>query len=139
MGNNPVAVVFTREITPGLTSLVKKLDQAATENASARMGAFVVLLTDDEKAEDKLKQLAEKEGLKKVILTVDNPAGPDKYKIAKDADTTVILYSRKTVKKNFAYEKGKLTETEADQVAASVKDVVSSKDDPAPKKRKKKE
>jgi hypothetical protein len=127
MGNNPVAVVFTREITPGLTSLVKKLDQAASENSSARMGAFVVLMTDDDKAEEKLKALAEKENLKKVILTVDNPAGPKSYKIAKDADTTVLLYSKKSVKKNFAYEKGKLTETEASEIAGSVKDILPAK------------
>ena len=124
MGNNPVAVVFTREITPGLTSLVKKLDQAVAENSSAKMGAFVVLLTDDDKAEEKLKELAEKADLKKVILTVDNPAGPKPYKIAKDADTTVILYTKKAVKKNFAYEKGKLTDKEAGEVAAAVKDIL---------------
>ena len=127
MGNNPVAVVFTREITPGLTSLVKKLDQAASENSSAKMGAFVVLMTDDDKAEEKLKALAETETLKKVILTVDNPAGPKAYKIAKDADTTVLLYAKKSVKKNFAFEKGKLTEKDADEVAGSVKDILPSK------------
>src|SRR5687768_12401358 len=138
MGNNPVAVVFTREISPGLTSLVKKLDKAVAENSSAKMGAFVVLLTDDDKAEEKLKALADKEKLEKVILTVDNPAGPKAYKIAEDADTTVILYSRKSVKKNFAYEKGKMTEKDATEIAASVKDVVSAKDDTPPKKKGKK-
>src|SRR5215208_988440 len=104
LGNSPVAAVFAREITPGLTSLVRKLEQAASDNADAKVGAFVVLLTDDEKAEEKLKELAEKEKLKKVVLMVDNPAGPKGYNIAKDADVTVLLYEKKKVKKNFAYE-----------------------------------
>jgi hypothetical protein len=138
MGANPVAVIFTREITPGLTSLVKKLDKAVAENSSARMGAFVVLLTDDDKAEDKLKELAEKAKLEKVILTVDNPAGPKAYKIAENADTTVLLYTKRTIKKNFAYEKGKLTEAEADEIATSVKDILPGPDDPPAKKKNKK-
>src|SRR5918995_1528494 len=102
LGNIPVAAVFAREITPGLTSLVKKLEQTAADSSGGRVGAFIVLLTDDEKAETKLKELAEKENLKKVVLTLDNPAGPQGYEIAKEADVTVLLYSQKKVKQNFA-------------------------------------
>jgi L-lactate utilization protein LutC len=102
-----------------LTSLVKKLDQAAQDSGKA--GAFVVLLTDDDKMEDKLKELAEKEGLKKVVLTIDGPQGPPKMKIAKDADVTVLLYEKKRVEKNFAYEKGKFSEQEAEKVADAYK------------------
>jgi hypothetical protein len=138
MGNNPVAVVFTREISPGLTSLVKKLDKAVADNTSAKLGAFVVLLTDDDKAEEKLKALADKEKLQKVILTVDNPAGPKPYKIAEDADTTVLLYVKKSVKKNFAYEKGKMTEKDAGEIAASVKDILPGPGDTPPAKKKNK-
>src|SRR5829696_51194 len=121
LGNVPVAAVFAREITPGLTSLVKKLEQAASDSSSGKAGAFVVLMTDDDKAEAKLKELAEKENLKKVVLMVDNPAGPSDYKIAKEADVTVLLYEKKKVKQNFAYEKGKFTDAEADKVTAAMK------------------
>ena len=121
-GNIPVAAVFVRDVNPGLTSLVKKLDQAAQDAGKA--GAFVVLLADDEKsAEDKLKELAQKEGLKKVVLTVDSPQGPPKLKIAKDADVTVLLYQKKRVTKNFAYEKGKFGESEADAVIGAYKEI----------------
>ena len=124
LGNVPVAAVFAREITPGLTSLVKKLEQSASEGKKA--GAFVVLMTDDDKAEAKLKELAEKENLKKVVLMVDNPAGPSDYKIAKEADVTVLLYEKKKVKQNFAYEKGKFTDAEADKVTAAMKELTKS-------------
>lgn len=124
LGNVPVAAVFAREITPGLTSLVKKLEQT-TSGSDKKVGAFVVLLTDDEKAEDKLKELAEKENLKKVVLLLDNPAGPKEYHIAKDADVTVLLYEKKEVKKNFAYEKGKFTAQEADKVTEAMKEITA--------------
>ena len=111
-----------------MTSLVKKLEAATAKHSDCKMGAFVVLLTDeDKKSEEQLKALAEKEHLKKVVLTIDNPQGPPRYKIAKDADVTVLLYSKKTVKKNFAYEKGKLTDAETDAIIGAVKDILPAK------------
>src|SRR5215216_5283723 len=125
LGNVPVAAVFAREITPGLTSLVKKLEQTASDSGK-KVGAFVVLMTDDDKAEAQLKELAEKENLKKVVLLLDNPAGPSDYKIAKEADVTVLLYEKKEVKKNFAFEKGKFTAKDADKVTAAMKELTKS-------------
>jgi hypothetical protein len=128
MGNPPVAAVFAREITPGLTSLVKKLEQATADHSDCRMGAWVVVLTDDDKMEDKLKELAKKEKLKKVVLAVDSTQGPPSFKIAKDADVTVLLYEKKKVKKNFAFEKGKLTDKDVDAVVAAVQDILPKKE-----------
>ena len=126
LGNSPVAAVFAREITPGLTSLVKKLEQAA-EAGSPKTKAFVVLMTDDDKAEDKLKDLAKSQKIDKVLLMVDNRAGPENLKIAKDADVTVVLYTQKKVKKTLAFERGKLNEKTADEVAAAVKEHAAAK------------
>jgi hypothetical protein len=86
---------------------------------------FVVLLTDDDKAEGRLKELAEREKLKKAWLLVEGPAGPPDMKLAKDADVTVVLYADKTVEKNFAFGKGKLTGKEAGAVAAAFKELAA--------------
>src|SRR4051812_22273909 len=133
LGNSPVAAVFAREITPGLTSLVKKLEQA-TASSGPKTKAFVVLMTDDEKAEDKLKDLAKAQKIDKVLLMVDNPAGPRSLKIAKDADVTVVLYTKKKVEKTLAFEKGKLTEKEVDAVADAVREHAAAVDKKEPKK-----
>src|SRR5260370_847414 len=69
-------MIFAREISDNLTSLVKKIDEATAENKSNRMGSFVVFLSNDEGLEQKLKDLATKEGLKHTNLTIDNAAGP---------------------------------------------------------------
>jgi hypothetical protein len=110
-----------------LTSLVKKLEQATADHSDCKMGAFVVMLSDDDKMEEKLKELVETAKLKKVVLTLDGPAGPPKLKINKDADVTVLLYTKKRVQKNFAFEKGKMTETDADAIVAAVKDILPAK------------
>ena len=119
--------MFAREITPGLTSLVKKLDAATQTHSDAKFRAVVILLSDDSKAEGKLKEVVEKEKFKNVVFAIESEAGPSNYKIAKDADVTVLLYAKKTVKKNFAFEKGKLTDKEAGEVAAAVKDILPEK------------
>jgi hypothetical protein len=109
-------VVFAREVSDSLTSLVKKIDEATQKNSDARMGSFVVFCSDEEGLKKKLEDLADKEKLKKTILTIDNPAGPEGYDIAKDADVTVLLYVGQTVKVNHAYKKGELTGGEVDKI-----------------------
>jgi hypothetical protein len=110
-----------------LTGLVKKIDETTIKNADAKMGSFVVMMSDDDKLEGKLKELAEEQKLKKVVLTIDNPSGPDGYDIAKDADVTVILYAKKKVVKNFAYGKGKLDDKAIEEVVGSVKEILPKK------------
>jgi hypothetical protein len=114
-------VVFAREITPRLTSLVKKLDEATLKNDACQMGSFVVMLTDDKDGMAKqLKDLANNEKLKETALTVFNRHGPADYQIAPDADVTVLLYSRKVVKVNHAYRKGEFQDKDVDAILADL-------------------
>jgi len=101
-----------------LTSLVKQIDSRIAKND--KLKSFVVVLTDDaDKTADTLKKMAADCRLKSVPLTlVESPAGPPDYKIAEDADVTVMMWNKHEVKVNHAYKKGKLT-------AADVKTIVS--------------
>lgn len=110
-------MIFAREISDNLTSLVKKVDAETGKNTKARMGSFVVFCNDDEKMEDKLKGLAKKEGLKKTVLTlVDSKSGPEGYELHKDADVTVALYVGRQVKSQFAYKKGELKDKDIEAI-----------------------
>ena len=120
-------MVFAREANTGLTSLVKKLDDVTVKNASAKMGSFVVFCSDDEGLENKLKDLAKKQNLKKIVLTIDNRAGPPGWEIAKDADVTVVLYTKKTVKANYAFKKGELKDKDVANIIADVKKILPDK------------
>jgi hypothetical protein len=107
-GSSPVAMIFAREASDPLTSLVKKIDAATERNKDKRMGSFIVFLTDEESAKDKLKGLADKEGIKNTIFAIDNVAGPPSYNIVKEADITVVLYNRRKVEANYTFKKGEL-------------------------------
>jgi hypothetical protein len=113
-------MIFAREISDPLTSLVKKIDAATAANSKDRMGSFVVFLSDAEGLRDNLKKLAKKENLKQTVLSIDNPAGPDGYGVAKDADVTVVLYNKRTVKSNFAFRKGELNDKAIKRIVADI-------------------
>jgi len=119
-GANPVAVVFARKVSPSLATLIKKIDACTVKNKKASMGSYVVFLSGSESLEGELKNLAAKQGIKSTVLSIDNPAGPTGYKIAKDADITVLLYSDRTVRANYAFRSGELNNQAINEILASI-------------------
>jgi hypothetical protein len=125
-GNNPVAMIFARTPDcPQTQKLLKKIDEATAANEKCSMGSFVVFCTDEEKVEEKLKELAKKEGYKKLVLSVDTPAGPSKYAVAKDADLTVVLYTERAVKANHTFKKGEIKDADIDSIVADVSKITA--------------
>src|SRR5262249_31933485 len=122
--DNPVAMIFAREISDPLTSLVKKIEAATKKNSGCSMGSFVVFTSDDDKLEKKLKDFAKKEKLEHTVLTIDSPAGPEDYNIAKDADVTVVLYVGKTVKVNYAFKKGQMKDKDVEKILTDLSKVL---------------
>lgn len=121
-------MIFARGISDNLTSLVKKIDEATHKNAKARMGSFVVVCNDDEKMEEKLKDMAKKEGVKKTVLTlVDDKAGPSGYELHPDADITVVLYSKRNTKAQYAYKKGELKDKDIEVILADLSKILPEK------------
>jgi len=126
-GPNPVAVVFAREATPEVAKLIKKLDACTAKHTACSMGSYVVFLSDKEGLEKELQAMADKAGLKQIVLSIDNPAGPEKYKISKGADVTVLLYTEHTVKANYAFKKGELKDKDIDSIAGDVGKILPEK------------
>jgi hypothetical protein len=125
-GDSPVAVVFARKLTPQVKTLIKRLDQQTVKNASKEMCSFAVFCSDNEKLGDELKSFADGEKLSKLVLAIDNPAGPVKYKIASDADVTVFFYDAHVVKSTYAFRTGELTDAVIPTVVADVKTIVAA-------------
>jgi hypothetical protein len=119
-GNSPVAIVFARQVTPELTRLIKRIDQATDKNMKASMGSIIVLLSDADNLEKELKDLAKKEKIQHSILTIDHPEGPEGYNISPEADVTVIMYTKLTVRANRAFKKGELNDKAIDAILADL-------------------
>ena len=124
-GGNPVAVVFAREATPAGAQLLKQLDVATEKNSGKSMGSYAVFCSDKEGLADVLKDVAKKQGLSKLVLSIDNPQGPEKYKIAKDAAVTVLLYKDFTVQANHAFRaSNELNEKAINDIVSDVSKIV---------------
>lgn len=109
-GERPVINIFVREITDDVARLVKQVDEVVERNRDQKLAAFLVVLTEDaDRVAPQLQKLAKEHGIKNTPLTIfDGAAGPDRYKIAKEADLTVLMWHEHDVKVNFALKKGKL-------------------------------
>lgn len=123
-------MIFAREISDPLTSLVKKIDAATAEHKDARMGSFVVFCGAKEDLEKHLKELADKEGIQNTILTVmDKANGPPAYKVSGDAEVTVVLYREHKVEVNRAFRKGELSAGDVDQIVKDLARILPDKKD----------
>ena len=97
--------------SPETQKLIKAVDAATAKHTDCEMGSFVVVLTDDEEKAEHRPEGDGREGeAREVVLSTDSPAGPPKYKLNKDADVTVVLYTQHMVKANHAFGKGELKE-----------------------------
>jgi hypothetical protein len=123
-GNNPVAMIFAREPGEQLTSLISNLDAETVKNAGKKMGSFAVFCNDSESLPAKLKDMAKSQKLKAFVLAVDSPTGPEAYKIAKDADVTVVLYTKSKVVANYTFKKGELKSTDVEKIVSDVSKIV---------------
>ena len=112
--------IFAKEMNDGLTGLVKKIEAESAKHSDCEMGSFVVFCNDDDRLEKQLKDFIAKEKLKKTVVAIDKPAGPRGYKISPDADVTVVLYVHKTVKANYAFKKGELTDKAVAQIVGDL-------------------
>jgi hypothetical protein len=126
-GENPVAIIFARQITPELTKLIKTIDEATDKNKGRRMGSMAVFLNDSDALEADLKELAKREKLKRCVLTIDRPEGPEGYDIAAQAEVTVILYAKLTVKANHVFKKGELNDKGIAAIVADLATILPEK------------
>jgi hypothetical protein len=112
--------IFARDVSDNLARLVKKIDETVGKNEGKKMASFLVVLAEDaDKVAPKLETLAQQQNIKNVPLTVfDGEAGPESYKISKDADVTVLLWTDQNVKVNHAFKAGDLNDKAIEQVVA---------------------
>ena len=116
--NKPAAVVFARTLSEPLGKLLSKLEAAGVKDT----GYKVWMTQLAEKADlDALAKWAQKQGLKTVpVGAFEDADGPPSYKLAKDADVTVLLFTKQKVVANFALRAGELDDKQIEKIAKTV-------------------
>lgn len=119
--DRPAAVVFARTLSDPLAKLLGKLE-AAGAIAGKDAGYKVWCTQLAEKADlDALAKWAQKQGLKGVpVGAYEDADGPPSYKLNKEADVTIMLFTKQKVVANFALRAGELTDKQIDEVTRAV-------------------
>lgn len=125
-GSRPMVMIFAREITPGLTSLLQKLESTLTSNPDSSLSACVIFCSDDQATAARLAPWVKQLGLNRVTVAVGSAAGPEKYHLASDAAVTVLMYTHFKVQANHAFRAGELQEAGVAAISADLPKILSN-------------
>ncbi len=127
--NKPAAVVFARNLSDSLGKLLTKLEAAGAVPAAKDSGYKVWCTQLAEKADlDALAKWAQKQGLKTApVGAYEDADGPPSYRLNKDADVTVMLFSKQKVVANFAFRANELTDKQIDEVVKATPQLFGKK------------
>jgi hypothetical protein len=127
--DRPAVIVFARTPNDSLGNLVSGIDKAVSDHKAAELRAWVTFLSEPSKdLEDKIVKWGRTHGVRNIDLGVFEDAdGPPGYKLAGDADVTVILYAKRKVVANFAFRAGELTEERFAEVLKALPGLVEKK------------
>ena len=114
--DKPTAVIFARTLSPQLAKLAVKLDAEVPMRKDAGFKVWVTQLAA--KADlDALAKWSKASAIKNApVGAFEDVDGPPAYKLAVEADVTVLLFVKKKVVANFAFRADELT----DEAVASV-------------------
>ena len=119
-------MVFARELTPQLLSLLKRIDAATAAHGDDSLASCAIFCNDAEALPGQLAQLAKQNNMSHIVLATFPAARSPRYKIAPDADVTVLLYTHGTVKANHSFKKGELTDTSIATILADLPVILSN-------------
>jgi hypothetical protein len=106
----PGIIVFARSLSDPLATLLSKCDSVVDKQPKDTVKAWLTVLGEKTVSLDDLGKWTKQAGLKTMPTGVfDDPVGPPSYKLADEAEVTVLLFKDKKVVANFAYRKGELT------------------------------
>jgi hypothetical protein len=128
-GDRPAVVIFARGLNESLGTLVQQLDKAVAEHKNAELRTWVTFLSMDQPTLDpQLVKWSEKYALRNVPLGVfEDAEGPPNYRLAREADVTVLLFVKRKVVANFAFRDGELTKAKREEVLKAVPKILEGK------------
>jgi hypothetical protein len=126
-GNKPAVVVFALSLSDPLGKLIEKLDAEVLAHKDGGGKVWMTLLA--EKADlDALAKWAQKQGIKSApVGAFEDADGPPSYKLHKDADVTVVLFTRQKTVATFAFRAGELNDKAIENVLKAVPQLFEGK------------
>jgi len=127
--DNPAVLVMARTPSRELGELVSALDRAIADPKNTPLRGWVTFLGNDQpKLDPKVVEWGKTHAIAAMPLGVfEDEDGPPSYRLASDADATVLLFVKQKVVANFAFRSGELTEKARAEVLKALPGVVGKK------------
>jgi hypothetical protein len=127
--DRPAIVVFARTLNDPLGKLVKQVDRAVVDQKAAKLNAWITFLNKDQATFDpKVVDWGKKHALGHVPLGVfEDEVGPPSYRLADDADVTVLLFVNQKVVANFAFRANELNDARIAEVMKALPQILPAK------------
>ena len=127
--DKPAIVVFARSLTDPLAKLTLQIDKAVADHKSAGLRAWVTFLNDDQPSFDaKVVKWSQEHAIRRVPLGVfEDAGGPPSYRLAREADVTVLLFVKQQVVANFAFRAGELNDERIGEIMKALPGIVGKK------------
>lgn len=127
--DRPAVIIFARGMSEALGKLVNQLDKSLVEHKAADLRGWVTLLSADQaKLDPELVRWTQKHGLKSLpVGTFEDQTGPPSYRLAADADITVLFFVKRKVVANFAFRAGELSEEASGEVMKALAKILPDK------------
>lgn len=127
--DRPMVIVFVRSLSDPTGKLVAQVDKALAENKAADLRAWVTFLHEDQAGYDaKIIEWGKKHAIRSMPLGIFEDAdGPPSYRLARDAEATVLLCVKQKVTANFAFRAGELNDERIAEVMKALPQVTGGK------------
>ena len=130
-GSRPIVAVFARTPDQRLAHLAARLDKALTTHKAAQLRSWIAFVSKDPDSLDpqlvRWSQLHNLRSLPVGIYVDPTEGGPENYRLARDADVTVVMLVRQQVAATFAFGPNELTDAAVEQVLQAVPGLLEKK------------
>jgi hypothetical protein len=117
----PGVIVFARSLSEPLKKVLVACDEAMAARPKDALRGWMTVLGEKSAGLDELAKWAKNGGLKAMHVGIfDDPVGPPSYRLANDADVTVLLFADKKVVANLAFRNGELNDDAVKAIAAKL-------------------
>ncbi len=127
--DRPAVVIFARALSEPLGKLAQGLDKAVAEHKNAELRCWITFLHQDQLGFDPMVvRWSQQYALRNVPLGVfEDAGGPPSYRLAPDADITVLLFVKQRIVANFAFRPGELKDANITQVLQALPRIAADK------------
>lgn len=124
--DKPAVVIFARTLSDGVGKLAQGVDKSVAAHKSADLRAWITFLHDDQPGVDaQIVKWAKQHAVGSVPIGVfEDVDGPPSYRLAREAEVTVLLFVRQKVVYNFAFRAGELTDANIAAVLQAIPELV---------------